>query len=166
MSNDPRSNDPLSNDPLTVAEIAAQEQSLQLTRLTNDDAWDLGCALVAEARRRDLPVTVDLTRGTQQLFHAARAGTAADNDAWVHRKAQVVRRFGHSSLYVGQLCRDAGQTLQQMFGLPDAEYAAHGGSFPLVVRDVGLVGTVTVSGLPQRKDHALVVQVLGEHLRR
>ncbi len=158
--------EPLSNDPLTVAEIAGQEQALQLTRLTNDDAWDIGCALVAEARRRDLPVTIDVTRGTQQLFHAARPGTAADNDQWVIRKTRVVQRFGHSSLYVGQLCRDAGKSLTEMFGVPETEYAAHGGSFPLAVRDVGLVGTVTVSGLPQRQDHALVVQVLGEHLRR
>jgi len=32
------------------------------------------------------------------------------------------------------------------------------------VRGVGLVGAITVSGLPQRDDHALIVAVLAERL--
>lgn len=46
---------------------------------------------------------------------------------------------------------------------PD-EYAAHGGAFPVIVRAVGVVGTVAVSGLPSADDHALVVEVLSEFL--
>jgi len=42
--------------------------------------------------------------------------------------------------------------------------AAHGGAFPVIVRDVGVVGAVTVSGLPQEEDHRLVVQVLRKFL--
>lgn len=146
--------------PPTLAELAADEAELQLDRFDNDDAWALGVALVEEARRRELPVVVDIIRSGQQLFHAALPGTAPDNDAWVARKSAVVRRFGHSSLYMGQLCRDAGTTLADKYGLPAEEYAAHGGAFPLIVRDVGPVGVVTVSGLPQVEDHRLVVSVL------
>ena len=32
------------------------------------------------------------------------------------------------------------------------------------MKGVGVVGTVTVSGLPQQEDHALVVRVLAEYL--
>jgi len=39
-----------------------------------------------------------------------------------------------------------------------------GGAFPIIVRDVGAVGTVAVSGLPQAENHALVVSVLREFL--
>ena len=80
------------------------------------------------------------------------------------RKSAVVSRFGHSSLYMGQLCRDAGTTLAAKFGVPVERYAAHGGAFPLIVRGVGPVGVVTVSGLPQVQDHRLVVAVLREFL--
>ena len=45
-------------------------------------------------------------------------------------------------------------------GLPISDYATHGGSFPLTVRGAGIVGSVTVSGLPQRADHELVVEAL------
>lgn len=143
-----------------LAVLAAQEAELQLARFDHDDAWRLGLALVEEARSRAAGVVVDIERGGQQLFHAALPGTAPDNDQWIRRKGNVVRRFGHSSLYVGQQCREQGTTFEEKFGLPGADYAAHGGAFPLLVRDVGPVGVVCVSGLPQLQDHELVVHVL------
>jgi uncharacterized protein (UPF0303 family) len=45
-------------------------------------------------------------------------------------------------------------------GLPLADYATHGGSFPLRVAGAGVVGSVTVSGLPMRADHELVIEAL------
>ena len=144
----------------TVEQLAAEEAELVLDRFDNDDAWRLGVALVEEARRREAGVVVSISRGDQQLVHAALPGTSADNDSWVRRKSAVVRRFGHSSLYMGQRCRDDGTTLHEKFELPVAEYAGHGGAFPLLIRGVGPVGVVTVSGLPQLEDHRLVVDVL------
>ena len=87
-----------------------------------------------------------------------------DNDSWVERKVRVVLRFGHSSLYCGTQARVAGSTFEERTGLPLAEYAAHGGSFPIAVRGVGVVGAVTVSGLPQVEDHAFVVDQLTRFL--
>jgi uncharacterized protein (UPF0303 family) len=150
----------------SLAELAAHEDELQFTRFTNDDAWDLGTALVTRAREQQLPVAVDISRNGHQLFHAALAGTSPDNDSWIRRKAAVVDRFGHSSLYVGQRSREAGTTFEAEFGLDPARYAAHGGAFPVLVRDVGPVGVVVVSGLPQVEDHRLVVAVLRELVGR
>ena len=144
----------------SVAELVAQEEELRWQHFDEDDAWRLGVALRTVARERALPVAVDVSRGDHQLFHAALAGSAPDNDAWLARKARTVRRFQKSSLHVGQLCRDAGRTLEEMFLVPSSEYAAHGGAFPITVTGVGVVGSVAVSGLPQLEDHALVVEVL------
>ncbi len=143
-----------------LSALLAEEAELQLQAFTNDMAWDLGQRLVSAARAAGHGVTIDIRRGDQQLFHAALEGTAADNDAWIERKNRVVRRFGHSSLYMGAECRLAGVTLEDRYFVDPREYSAHGGAFPLIVRDVGVVGTVTVSGLPQVEDHRLVVSVL------
>jgi uncharacterized protein (UPF0303 family) len=51
-------------------------------------------------------------------------------------------------------------TLLERYGLAVADYAAGGGSFPLIVENAGIVGSITVSGLPQRDDHNLVVEAL------
>jgi uncharacterized protein (UPF0303 family) len=40
------------------------------------------------------------------------------------------------------------------------DYATHGGSFPLSVAGAGIVGSVTVSGLPMRQDHELAIEAL------
>ena len=107
---------------------------------------------------------MDIQHGTQQVFHAARAGTTADNDTWVARKVRVVLRFGAPSYLVGLRAKAKGTTFNEQHDLPLREYAAHGGAFPIRVRDVGVVGVVTVSGLPQADDHALVVEALTAHL--
>ncbi len=148
----------------SLAELTAEEDELQLSRFTNDDAWALGSALVARARRERLPVAIEVSRHSHQLFHAALPGATPDNDSWIARKAAVVHRFGHSSLYVGQRSREAGTTFEEEFGLDPRGFAAHGGAFPLIVRDVGSIGVVVVSGLPQVEDHRMVVAALRDLL--
>lgn len=150
-------------DP-TDDELQLQEQALTFTSFTNDEAIGLGMKLIEAGRAESLPITVDVRRGDQQLFHAALAGTSADNDGWVERKVRLVKRVGMSSYRVGCQLRVSGRSLSEAMLLDEHDYAAHGGAFPIVVANVGLVGVVTVSGLPQREDHALVVRVLHEWL--
>lgn len=144
----------------TIATLEEQERALVFAQFDNDDAWRLGCILVELAQERGLGVTIDVRRGTQQLFHAALPGTTADNDSWVDRKVRVVERFGASSYLVGLRCVAKGTTFAAQHDLPLQRYAAHGGSFPVRVSNVGIVGTVSVSGLAQADDHALVVEAL------
>ncbi|SFF85050.1 heme-degrading domain-containing protein [Blastococcus tunisiensis] len=148
----------------TLAQLAAEEEELQFARFTADDAWELGSALVATARADHLPVAVDITRNRHQLFHAALPGATPDNDSWIRRKRRVVNRFGHSSLFVRQDSIERGTTFEAEFGLDPDRYAAHGGAFPLLVREVGPIGVVVVSGLPQVEDHRLVVGALRDRL--
>jgi uncharacterized protein (UPF0303 family) len=148
---------------LDLAELLDQERRLQFTSFDNSIAWDLGCRLVEAATDRSLPVTIDITRGSQQLFHAALAGTSADNDEWIRRKNRVVYRFGHSSYYWGRTYTDRGKRFEDE-PYWDRDHAAHGGAFPVIVRGAGAIGTITVSGLPQAEDHELVVTVLAGFL--
>ncbi|WP_191059398.1 heme-degrading domain-containing protein [Geminicoccus harenae] len=154
------------SDHEDLEELLAEEERLQFDRFDNDTALELGQFILTAARRRGLGVTIDITRGEQQIFHAALAGTSADNDAWVQRKARAVRRFGHSSWYLGCLSRAKGYDFHQKFLLDPAEFAPAGGSYPIAVRGTGLVGTVTVSGLPQKEDHIFLTEVLAEFLAR
>lgn len=147
-----------------IARLEAQERRLVFRRFDNADAWALGCLLVDVATARDLPVAVDVRRGRQQLFHAALPGATADNDAWIRRKVRVVQRYEASSYLVGRRLAAKGQVLDAALGVDRARFAAHGGAFPVRVAGVGVVGVITVSGLPQADDHALVVEAIEAHL--
>ena len=147
-----------------LKQLLQEEQELQFTKFNEDVAWELGSRLLDLARSRNLPVTVDITRGTHQLFHAALRGTSPDNDEWVKRKVRTVYRFGHSSFYIGQSLKSKGKTIEQSYLVSESEYAPHGGCFPVIVKDTGIVGTVTVSGLPQEEDHKLVVEAIRSYL--
>lgn len=147
-----------------IVQIEEQERRLVLPHFDNDDAWRLGTALVELARARSAPVTIDIRRGGQQLFHCALPGTSADNDSWIERKVRTVDRYGHASYLVGLRFAAKGTTFEASSRLDPGEYAAHGGAFPIILAGTGPVGTVTVSGLPQREDHELVVAALSAYL--
>ena len=141
-------------------ELEAQEARLVFDHFDDDVAWSLGVALREAATAAGLPVAISIRRNGQRLFHAALAGSSADNDAWLARKSAVVDRYGRSSLRVGEQFRVHGGTFDHDSRLDAATYAAHGGAFPIIVRGTGCVGTVAVSGLPEVEDHQFLVATL------
>jgi uncharacterized protein (UPF0303 family) len=78
----------------------------------------------------------------------------------VRRKRNTVELLHQSSYRVGLAHQKENTSLPQKTGVSLNDYAEHGGSFPIRVKGVGCVGTVTVSGVPQREDHAIVVEAL------
>jgi len=150
----------------SLAELAAEEEELQFASFTNDDAWALGTALVEAGRREGAPIAIDISRNGHQLFHAALPGATPDNADWIRRKTAVVNRFGHSTLFLRQSFVERGTTFEEATGLALEGYAAHGGGFPILVRNVGPIGVVVVSGLPQLEDHRMVVTAIRAQLAR
>ncbi|WEF34378.1 heme-degrading domain-containing protein [Pseudoduganella chitinolytica] len=147
-----------------LRELETEEEQLQFPAFSNADALRLGIALVERARALGKAVTVDIARNGHQLFHHAMDGTSPDNANWVRRKNNVVQRFGRSSWHVGTRYRSKGQSFDADSAIDGADFAAHGGAFPLAIRGTGIIGTVTVSGLPQKEDHELVTSVLRAYL--
>jgi uncharacterized protein (UPF0303 family) len=146
--------------------IAKQEEELVFPEFDGDIAWKLGLRLRELAGTRELPVAIDIRRFGMPIFYIAMRGSTPDNAEWVRRKGNVVARFYRSSYAVGLELRQSDSNLTDKFALPPGDYASHGGSFPLKVARVGVIGSVTVSGLPQRADHELVVEALCGELGR
>ncbi|HZC35313.1 MAG TPA: heme-degrading domain-containing protein [Chthoniobacterales bacterium] len=140
--------------------IEHQERELTLAKFDLEVAWRLGQRLRELAAERRLPVVIDIRYFGQPLFYSALPGSVPDNAEWVRRKSNTVARFHRSSYAVGLMLKQAQTTLLERYALPVADFAAHGGSFPIHVKGIAVIGAVTVSGLPQRADHELVVEAL------
>lgn len=147
-------------DQTAMLITADQEKELQFTAFSNDAAWIIGNMMVEAAKKNSLGITIDICRSNQQLFHYAMPGTSPDNDEWIKRKNRLVGRFFHSSFYMYCHFKYLNTTIEKNSLLPESEYAPHGGAFPITIKGVGVIGTITVSGLPQKEDHDFVVAVL------
>jgi uncharacterized protein (UPF0303 family) len=146
--------------PEDLARIAFQEEKLHFPSFDEETAWRLGSRLRQMAAERGLKIVIDIRRAGQPLFYTALPGTTPDNVEWVRRKTNVVERFHRSSYAVGLEMEKKQSSLTESQGLPLIDYATHGGCFPLRGVATGIFGSVTVSGLPQRADHELVVEAL------
>ena len=144
--------------------ITHQEHALVFPRFDAARAWQLGAFLRELAVARNHAIAIDIRTFGLPLFFSALDGTAPDNSAWVRRKSNIVAHFRRSSYAVGLRLQSTGATLADKYGLPAAEYAAAGGSFPITLAGVGVIGSITVSGLTQRADHELVVEALSAEL--
>jgi endoglucanase len=149
----------------TLNTLLRQEQTLQFESFSNDTALTIGLALVEAAKAKEKSVAVNITRNGEMLFFHGMTGTSSGNADWIRRKSNLVNRTGHSSFYMHNDALNRGQDPDAHPTLDVRDFAAHGGSFPLVIKNTGLIGTITVSGLPGAEDHALVVEVLKAYLK-
>ena len=147
-----------------MKEALALEEELQFPCFNNQMGLDLGLLFVKRAKEAGHAVTIDIMKCGQQIFHYSFAGTLPDNDEWVKRKINVVNRLHHSSWYFHCYLEQEQKTIDERYHISAYEYSPYGGCFPLIVRNVGVIGTITISGLAQEDDHAFCVSCIREYL--
>ena len=128
-----------------LIELKKDEEMLQFTEFTNETALQVGMKLIQKAREENFSITIDISKCGQQLFHYAFEGTSPDNDAWIIRKNRVVNRFHASSLYIGTKLKSIDMTIEEKYFISSKEYSPHGGAFPIIIKNVGVVGTISSS---------------------
>lgn len=147
-----------------IAGIKKQEAELRFDSFDEHAAYAIGTALGNRAIKEKLPITVDIQLWDRRLFYLAMPGTTAMNAEWMRRKAWVVKNRGRSSYL--QHFQTKGRELPVDWAVTHADYALHGGAFPIHVKGTGIVGAIVVSGLHERDDHRLAVETICDHLGR
>lgn len=144
--------------------LEQQETLLRFSAFNADTAWQLGSLLRAKLVERGAGGSVEIELAGHVLFACATEGANPGQANWIRRKRNTVRHFARSTYAVGRRLERDGGTLETRNGLAEADHVAHGGGFPIFLQGTGMVGTVVLSGLPQRDDHNLVVEGLAEIL--
>ena len=143
-----------------LALLVRQEEALQFSGFDENTAWQLGSLLHKRAVNEELPIVIDVRRFDRALFFAARPGATSDNHDWVRRKTNTVQRFLCSTYRVAHQLAIEEQDILQRYHISPTDFASCGGGFPIIVQGAGVIGSVTVSGLPDRQDHQIIVEVL------
>ncbi len=143
-----------------IARIARQERALVFDRFDEATAFDLGAAIRERALAENLPIVIDIQTWDRPLFYAAMPGSVATNANWARRKRNTVRNFLASTYRLVLEKARPDRTFPPGEGLAPADYVLAGGGFPITVEGAGVIGVVAVSGLPERQDHAVVVDAL------
>lgn len=147
-----------------IAILEMQEEILQFTHFTNEDAWELGNMIVAEAKRRQLPVAVSIRLNNGlNVFQYAPDGFNLNDERWMSRKVNSVKTLERSSLHTYMMLRKNEENLAD-WCLDRTEYAASGGGFPIRVEEVGVIGAVVVAGLDHVSDHDLIIKAVSRYL--
>jgi uncharacterized protein (UPF0303 family) len=138
---------------------------LRFKKFDEADAWALGQIMRDLATRKSLPMVLDIRIGDRPMFYFAMPGTTPENPDWVRRKVNTVMRFHKSSYRVGREYEDRGAGFDISRGIDVMDYANAGGGFPLHIIGTGVVGAITVSGIPQREDHNFVTEAIATFLK-
>ena len=147
-----------------LAVLAEQEAALQFPAFDPEMAWKLGSLLRTKLERARAGGSVEIEVAGHVWFSCVTVGATPGQANWIRRKRNTVRHFARCTYAIGRKLELEGATLLERHSLSEVDYAAHGGGFPIALRGTGMVGTVVLSGLPQRDDHNLVVEALAEVL--
>ena len=147
-----------------LKKIAEQEARLVFEGFDEAAAFEVGSAIRARGLAENLPIIVDIRLWDRALFYCALPGSTVNNTEWARRKVNVVKMFHRSSYrMVLQKARED-RTFPVGDALPIEDYVLAGGGFPIRVKGVGVVGAIAVSGLPERRDHEVVVAAVCDYL--
>ena len=143
--------------------LAKQEELLVLNEWNEKIAWEIGTLMRSKAVERNLPCIIDIRNGDNPWFYAAMPGSAPLNEDFARRKRNTVNMFQVSSQAVHFQVK-AGLDFLGIMAVDRRDFSDAGGSFPVRLKGVGVLGTITVSGMAKMEDHELVIHSLAEYL--
>lgn len=146
-----------------IEKIIAQEQALVFPAFDEHVAFSLGLRVRERAVSEKLGLVCDIRTWDRPLFYTALPPTTGDNQHWVRGKYNLVQRLAKPSYRV-VLENNVGDEFLTRRNLDRTVYVLAGGGFPIRVKGAGMIGCITISGLPEREDHNVAVHAIAEEL--
>lgn len=148
-------------------ELLQLENELVFSSFTSRDALALGLCFIRLAEEKGRGgIGIKIEKNGHVLFTHLMDGTMPENAYWYDRKKRVVDRYFHSSRYVEEWYKEQGTTFAEAGLLDPEKFQAVGGSFPLIVKGCGVIGSITVCGLSGEEDHDLCVAGIRAYLNQ
>lgn len=148
----------------TLKEYKDEEKCYIFSQFYHKDAYALGSYLTETAIERRNPVAIEIEIDGDIVYRYLNDGASESNFDWIRKKRNVVKHFQMSSGALAAKLKERNQTFQEVYG-EDKSYAVAAGAFPIRVENVGMIGSVGISGLSSEEDHALIIEGMNELLK-
>ncbi|MGN9041605.1 heme-binding protein [Ligilactobacillus salivarius] len=100
------------------------------------------------------------TKNRRKVYFRSGKNTSSENNMWINKKLNTVEAFDHSTFYKKAVYAGNEAKFYQDTGFSPKEFTIGGGGFPIFVKDVGIVGSLIISGLTDFEDHQLAYDSL------
>lgn len=136
------------------------EENAVFDCFTADMAFALGTFFYKYAKAHQIDLCADIYANGRTLFHFSTDHCTADKDNWLRRKWNTVLHFAHSTQFMYTKCKGDENLLASKYGCSLQDMTLTPGAFPILVKKVGCIGAVAVSGLKPEEDHQLILKGL------
>lgn len=141
-----------------LAIVEKQEEMLVFDDFNNEDALELGNILAKLTKGSQIPITIRVFLDDIIVYQYTMKGDEETRFGWTYRKYQLIKKTGHCSMH-GKIRAMFLDELKELVAQEDV-YGFGCGGFPITVKGKGIIGAVTVSGLPDPADHLYVIEAL------
>lgn len=141
-------------------EIVKKECQFTFDHFDFKMAREIADEIIYEARKNNQQICMEIFCFNKILVQYSMDGCTPDNNNWLFRKRNAVLHFHHSTYYLWVKNKKDASNLVTKYGLKLSDYCIVPGGFPIIMKNGSLIGSISVSGLADAKDHELIINVL------
>ncbi|MCI6272697.1 MAG: heme-binding protein [Erysipelotrichaceae bacterium] len=147
-------------------DLILEENNLSFEFFNSKIALEIGNYITSKIINNKLDILVDIYAYGKVLYHFSNDNVSPDKENWIVRKRNTVLYFQHSSKYMNIKIGNNQKLLYEKYGLDLKNYCAVAGSFPIYLKNNGLIGAITISGLKPDEDHNLIIEAIKEYMKK
>jgi uncharacterized protein (UPF0303 family) len=146
-----------------INKIATIEQAYSFLSFDAHIAFELGMFYLEQAKKNNLPIVVDISSNDLVYFHFANTGSTPNNERFIQRKSNTVMRFYHSTWWVNHKVNHDTNAMHEKYGTNNEDFSILYGGWPILVKGLGVIGSICISGLTQEQDNQLIMDGLNQY---
>ncbi|KAG8931747.1 hypothetical protein FRC03_011755 [Tulasnella sp. 419] len=164
------------SDAELAADALHDEASLRFHQFKMDDAITIGMNLrkrfrasIRHGKGKGCVISIQTMQGATMFACSVGEGSDVSLDSWwrIEAMIKVVRRTGHSTLYIERGIQAVGKSPEEL-GLPFPEYRIDGGAFPIWLKSSPItpIGVIAIYSGSSLEDHHIIVATLKSYFNK
>jgi len=145
--------------------LEKQEMDLLLPDFINENALEIGLIILNLAKAQKVPIAILIERNNIPIFTFFTENTSMEFLQRINIKKKIVEHFKKSSAYI--ISRYSPLEISNGINctISHLESESLRGSFPIRVKNIGMIGSISVASLTGVLDHDYVVEGLRQFIR-